>query len=35
MELRAARSADGIDCCVCDAMGNMTMEAHAGWGSAQ
>jgi 3-methylfumaryl-CoA hydratase len=35
MEMRAARSADGIDCCVCDAMGNMTMEAHAGWGSAQ
>lgn len=34
MELRAGRSADGIDCCVCDAAGTMTMEAHAVWGSA-
>ncbi|MEJ0012095.1 MAG: MaoC family dehydratase N-terminal domain-containing protein [Bauldia sp.] len=30
-ELRAARSAAGIDCCVCDAAGNMTMEARATW----
>jgi 3-methylfumaryl-CoA hydratase len=35
MELRAARSLDGIDCCVCDAKGNMTMEASAGWDPAQ
>lgn len=35
MELRAARSSDGIDCCVCDSTGNMTMEARATWRRAQ
>jgi 3-methylfumaryl-CoA hydratase len=31
MELRAAKTEDGLACCVCDADGGMTMEAKATW----